>query len=109
MYTILIWVAQLVIDLLRAKNNDLSKQVQDHLYAHYKFEKELMTLKEQSALYEESIKAIQSKNEELLERIRLAKIVLGQLKADALQKQEEVIPVIEADRDKYLRTDLWRE
>lgn len=86
---IVIWVAELIIELLKANRHDLARQVEDSKLLVFKKSQELEELRHQQELLSLSISTVKQHNSVLEEQIRLAKITLGELKTESRSKTAE--------------------
>lgn len=74
---LILWLAQLIIDILQAKNYKLSEEMKSLIEANEEYEAAVAGLKIESQLYKASLQAIQSHNESLLYKIEQLKLETG--------------------------------
>jgi len=91
---ILIWVAELVIELLKANGHETAQTLEENRLALFKRSEELASLKQEQALLEESLSVVRQHNSVLEDKIKLAKISLGELKAESDEKTLEYMKSI---------------
>jgi hypothetical protein len=91
---ILIWVAELVIELLKANGHETAQTLEENRLALFKRSEELEALKHEQALLEEALTTVRQHNSVLEDKIKLAKISLGELKAESDKKVLEYVESI---------------
>lgn len=77
---IVIWVAELIIQILRSQDHELANKVDDYRKALYDRNAKLLELKKEQELLDLSIDTVRQHNYVLEEQIRLAKLKLGELR-----------------------------
>lgn len=96
---ILLWTAQIVIDLLKARNGHLAKELEVMAQEAERLNEAILDMKEQNKLYQESLNAIRSANQLVEEKVLDAKARLAQLKME----QDEIIRQTKTTTEDILR------
>lgn len=79
---ILLWVAELVIELLRARHQDMAKTVNDMTRGYYEYETRLKEMRKEQNLYQSKLDSMEASTAVLKDKIQTYRILLGDMEAE---------------------------